>query len=371
MGLKVLDRYLVREMLITQLAVTLVLLLIIMGGVLARLLREAAEGRIPGDVLPPILILGTFNGLILLLPVSLFLALMLSLGRLYKDSEMAALMAAGVGYGRLYRTLMILTLPLTLILALLSLFVSPQISLMVDQIRAEASQRSDLMGITPGRFTSAGAGLGGVVFFVESFSDERRTMNHVFIQRRQGEQTEVVVARTATQQVDPVSGQRFLILRDGFRYEGSPGDLDFRMVEFATHGIRMPESGASSVRNRTDNVPTQALLGSDRLDYRAELQWRLAAPISMLLLALVALPLAHASPRQGRFAKLALGVALYVIYAQLQIMARSWYGEGVSPAWLGMWWVHVLVGMLIIYLLVHRYGLRWLMIAWRYRGARA
>ncbi|EHQ52014.1 permease YjgP/YjgQ family protein [Ectothiorhodospira sp. PHS-1] len=365
MRLKVLDRYLVREMLFTQLAVTLVLLLIIMGGVLARLLREAAEGRIPGDVLPPILILGTFNGLILLLPVSLFLALMLSLGRLYKDSEMAALMASGVGYGRLYRTILILALPLTLILAFLSLFVSPQTSLMVDQIRAEASQRSDLMGVTPGRFTRAG--FGGVVLFVESFADERRTMNNVFIQRRMGDRTEVVVARTATQQVDPVSGQRFLVLRDGYRYEGSPGDLDFRIIEFKTHGVRMPEPDAVSVRNRTDNVPTLTLLGSERLDYRAELQWRLAAPISMLLLALVALPLSYTSPRQGRFAKLALGVAVYVVYAQLQIMAQSWYADGVSPSWLGMWWVHVLVGIWLIYLLVHRYGLRWLMIAWRRR----
>ncbi|AHK78761.1 permease [Ectothiorhodospira haloalkaliphila] len=364
MPLKVLDRYLIREMLLTQMAVILVLLLIILGGMLARLLGEVAEGRIPADVLPVILALGSFRALILLLPVSLFLAVMLTLGRLYKDSEMAALKACGVGYGRLFVTVMAITLPLSALLAVLSLYVGPWTTLQVDEIRAETAQRSDLMGITPGRFLQAGS-VGGTVFFVESFSDDREVMHNVFIQRRQGEDTEVVVARSAEQQVDPGSGQRFLVLRDGHRYEGSPGDADFRIIQFATHGVRMPDPRAVTVRSRTDNVPTADLWGSDRLEHRAELQWRLAAPLSMLLLAVLALPLSYTSPRQGRFAKLAAGVGIYVVYAQMQMVSKDWFADGDTPAWLGMWWVHLGLVVLALVLLWRQYGSFWILRGWR------
>ncbi|MFP4683332.1 MAG: LPS export ABC transporter permease LptF [Ectothiorhodospira sp.] len=355
MPLKVLDRYLIREMLFTLGAVTLVLVLIILGGMLARLLQEVTEGRIPADVLPGILLLGTLNALILLLPVSLFLAVMLTLGRLYKDSEMAALMACGVGYARLYRPVMALTLPLALILLVLSLTVGPWSKLQVDEIRAESSQRSDLVGVTPGRFLEPG--IGGTVFFVESFSQDREVMNQVFIQRRVEGETQVLVARSASQETDPVSGQRFLVLQDGFRYDGSPGDRDFRIIRFDTHGVRLPDPGAARVRNRTDNIPTGKLWGDDRTDYRAELQWRLSAPASMLLLALLALPLAHTAPRKGRFARLALAVGVYVVYAQMQILAKDWFADGQLPPWLGMWWVHAVLGLLAVFLLMQRQGL--------------
>ncbi|WP_090483874.1 LPS export ABC transporter permease LptF [Ectothiorhodospira mobilis] len=354
MTLKVLDRYLMREMLATQGAVILVLVLIILGGMLARLLQEVTEGRIPADVLPPILLLGTLNALILLLPVSLFLAVMLTLGRLYKDSEMAALMACGVGYGGLYRPVLLVSLPLAGILLALSLTVGPWSKLQVDEIRAESAQRSDLVGVTPGRFLETG--IGGTVFFVESFSEDREVMHNVFIQRRQEGETQVMVARSARQEVDAVSGQRFLVLKDGMRYDGSPGDRDFRIIRFATHGVRMPDPGAARVRNRTDNVPTARLWGSERVDYRAELQWRLSVPVSLLLLALLAPPLAHTAPRKGRFARLALGVGVYVVYAQMQILAKEWFADGQLPAWLGMWWVHLALALLAVLLLMQRQG---------------
>lgn len=360
MPLKVLNRYIAREILHTQFAVIVVLILIILGGVLARLLGEVAEGRIPADVLPQILVLGSISALILLLPVSLFLSVMLALGRLYKDSEMAALGACGVGTGMLLRVVLAIALPLSLVLGVLTLVVMPDVNARVEQIRAEALARTDLAGIVPGRFTRAGFG-GDTVFFVESLSEDRQRMRNVFIERRVGEQTEVVVAAAGERLVDPATGDSFLVLHDGYRYEGNPGEADFRIMHFRSQGLRIPDAPELSSRVRMKSKTTAELLDTPFPAFKAELQWRLAAPVSLLVLAFLAVPLSHTSPRKGRYSRLALGIVVYVVYAQLQFSARAWMVDGVTPSWLGMWWVHILVALLAMGLLLRHSGMGWRM----------
>lgn len=361
-GPRIIDRYLMKEMLGTHLAVTLVLLLIILGGTVARMLREAAEGRIPADVLLSLVALGSIRGLILLLPVSLFLALMLSLGRLYKDSEMAALQACGVGPGRLSLTIAWVTVPMVVLLALLVFWGAPLASERIEQVRAEAQQRSDLSGIAPGRFLESR--VGGRVFFIEGYTRDGGAMRDVFIQSRGPGGTEVVTARRAETRVDPASGQRYLVLHDGFRYVGEPGEQAFRILEFETQGVRVPDPEGAGRRGRADSQPTGALLGSRNRLERAELQWRISIPVSMVLLAVLALPLSHTTnPRQGRFARITGAIVVYVLYANFLILAKSWYGRGQTPEWLGMWWVHVALAVLIVVLLLRQQRLR----VWRRR----
>lgn len=355
--LDVLNRYLMKEMLGTHLAVTVVLLLIIIGGVVARMLREAAEGRIPADVLVPLVALGSVRGLILLLPVSLFLALMLGLGRLYKDSEMAALQACGVGPKRLYVAIVWVTVPMVALLTVLVLWAAPLASATIDQVRIEAEGRSDLVGVAPGRFLESR--VGGRVFFIEGYIGDSNAMRDVFIQSRGPAGTEVVTARRAESRVDPLSGQRYLVLHDGYRYVGEPGEREFQILEFELHGVRVPDPEGSRRVGKADSQPTSALLGSERLQERAELQWRISMPISMVLLAALALPLAHTNnPRQGRFGKLTAAIAVYIVYANLLIVSKSWFAGGQTPAWLGMWWVHGALAGLVVLLLWRQRGLR-------------
>jgi lipopolysaccharide export system permease protein len=356
-GPDVLNRYLMKEMLGTHLAVTVVLLLIIVGGVVARMLREAAEGRIPPDVLVPLVALGSVQGLILLLPVSLFLALMLGLGRLYKDSEMAALQACGVGPKRLYVAITWVTAPMVALLTVLVFWIAPLASATIDQVRIEAEGRSDLIGVAPGRFLESR--VGGRVFFIEGYTADGNAMRDVFIQSRGPAGTEVVTARRAESRVDPVTGQRYLVLHDGHRYVGEPGEQAFRILDFELHGVRVPDPEGSRRVGKVDSRPTSTLLRSERLQERAELQWRISMPISMVLLAALALPLSHTNnPRQGRFGKLTAAIAVYIVYANFLILAKSWYAGGQTPAWLGMWWVHVALAGLIVLLLWRQRGLR-------------
>lgn len=359
-------RYISREILLTLLAVSVVLFLIIMGGTLTQLLGLAAEGRIPVDTLPQVLFLGSLHTLVLLMPVSLFLAVMLTLGRLYKDSEMAALNACGVGARTIYQAIFGIAVPLSVVLTLLVLLVMPAVSYQVEQLRAVSHDRTDLAGIVPGRFMQAGVSDGAVIF-VESLSTDRQLMQEVFIERRaRGEPTQVFRARAGERRVDEISGDAYLVLLDGFRYQGNPGQADFQILRFQEYGLRLPPQTEVLIRERASMLPTAEIWRSDNLAHRAELQWRLSGPISVLVLALFALPLSYTTPRQGRFAKLAQGIVFYMVYAQLQMFGRTWFVDGVTPAILGIWWVHILMLSVAVLLLLRRTGVS---LPWRLRKA--
>lgn len=142
----IIDRYISKELLLTWLAVTLVLMLILLSGTLARLLGKAAEGSIPGEAVWPLLMFTGARYLILLVPLSLYLGVLLNFSRLYKDNEMAALGACGVGLKRLYRPLLIVVIPATLLLAYLTLFVMPWVSQQAELLKLEIDNQSQLSG---------------------------------------------------------------------------------------------------------------------------------------------------------------------------------------------------------------------------------
>src|SRR5690606_16985478 len=150
--LSTLDRYLLREVIQTWVSVTFVLLLIMLTSRFARYLGEAAGGNLAADAVFALLGLTSIHYLTVLVPVSLFLAVMLAFGRLYKDSEMAALMACGVGYGRLLRPLTVLGAFAAVGLAVLSMGVSPWAGRMSEEVRHAAAREAEAAGFEPGRF---------------------------------------------------------------------------------------------------------------------------------------------------------------------------------------------------------------------------
>jgi lipopolysaccharide export system permease protein len=354
----VLDRYLVKEVTQALFASTSVLVLIIFGHQGVRLLSEATEGRLPAESILPLLVLGGIDSLILLLPLSLLLAVMMTMGRLYRDHEMSALSACGISYGRLCRSVMLAAVPVAAVLAVLALLVSPWTARLADQIRSALESVAPLTGITPGRFIETGDE--NLVFFVGRVNEEHRLIEEVFIHSLQDGRTILETAARATQSIDPLSGDRLVLLRDGHRYEGLPGAADFRVLSFARHTVRIPlQRPAMAVEADSEARPTVALWGAAKPEAMAELQRRVSVPISAILLALLALPLSHSAPRQGRYGKLAIGIAIYIVYANLGQIVVSMVERGVLPASLGIWWVHLALLTLIAFLFMRQYGLRW------------
>ncbi len=363
----ILDRYLLREIIYTLVAVTGVLLFILLSNQFARVLGEAAAGRLPREAVFQLMGLTSLQYLTILVPVSLFLAIMLAFGRLYKDTEMAAIMACGVGPGRLYRPLLIIAVAASVLLGWLSLDLAPWSAETAHVLRRTAQRDAELGSLEPGRFRSAAGG--DTVFYAEGVTDDN-LMTHVFIQRQVGDEIQVAVA--ARGQLLKDGEQPFFVLYDGRRYEGVPGSGEFRITEFQEHGIPIvlppPDLSSDDAEMRS----TVSLLGSKRLQDRAELHWRLAVPISSLLLALLALPLSRTSPRQGRYGKLAIAILVYIVYSNLLGAARVWLERGIIPAPLGLWWVHALVIAATVILLLqnNRWRLRSVPAKLRPPGAR-
>ena len=335
---RILDRYIFREIAWTWLGVTMVLLLILLTNQFARILGDVAKGRLPKEAAFDVIGLSAAQYMTIIIPIGLFLATMLALGRLYRDSEMPAMMACRVGPGGIYRPLIWLLVPLAGIVAWLSIDLGPRALQAVDRIGAEARRAADLASIEPGRFTEVGPD--NAVVYGERILDDG-SMENVFLQRRIGEGVvEVVVARRGEQVESDDPDVRYLVLSDGRRYEGVPGTSQFRVVEFAEHGIpyRLPSLDPGDPTPRA--MSFGHLLQSDDLEYIAEMHWRIGIPLATVILAVLAVPLSRTQPRAGRYGRIAIGLLVFIIYLNMLSAARAWIEQGVTPAALGLWWVH-------------------------------
>lgn len=338
--MSLIGRYVFRETLQTWLVVTLVLLVILVTNQFASVVGDAASNKLPRDAILELIGLTSIQYLTILVPVSLFLSIMLSLARLYHDSEMAALMACGFGPARLYRPLLALGVLLALAVGVLAMAIAPAAVRQIGDMAAEARREASLGLLEAGRFVTLGDT--GAVLYAGEVNEEGR-LRDVFVQRRTPAGTvEVVVAAEAWQVDAGADGLRVLVFADGRRYEGEPGEGRFRVMAFAEHGIpfSLPPAGSGSAEPEARS--TAGLLGSDDAADRAELHWRLSVPLTLLVLVVLAVPLARTEPRKGRFTGVAPAVLVYVIYANLLAAGRGWLEREQVPGWLGLWWVHAL-----------------------------
>jgi lipopolysaccharide export system permease protein len=337
---RILDRYIFREVAQTWLAVTVVLLFILLTNQFAQVLGDVAKDLLPRDAVFQVIALTGLQYLTIVIPIGLFLAIMLALGRLYRDSEMPAMMACRVGPGQIYRPLLWLIVPLALSVGWLAMDIGPKALTAVDRIGMVAQRQADLASIEPGKFT---AGAEGTVVYAERVIGPGSVEN-VFLQRRtETGGVEVVIAERGEQVESEDAETRYFVLRDGRRYEGMPGTSDFRVMEFAEHGIpyRLPNLSEPDERPRA--MSTLALLKSRSTEQLAELQWRIGIPLSTLILGILAVPLSRSQPRQGRYGRLAIGLLVFIIYFNLLSAGKAWVEQEAVPPAIGMWWVHAVM----------------------------
>lgn len=340
-------RYFIKEILFTLIAVTTVLFLIFLSNRFVRLLADAAAGTLPPEIIFVLVALKGVGALMVLVPLALFLAVLLAFGRFYKDNEMTALAASGIGPTVLLKSVLFLSLAATVVVAAISLYLAPWAFRESVKIEMRAQASADFTGIASGRFKEFAEN--GLIFYAENLSEDRRTMERVFVHWERNGLTNMITSNTAYQHLDEATGDRFLVLIDGERYEGVPGRADFKIIKFREHGIRIQKSGGKASNSSLPARPTYELIGAEDNDSIAELQWRIATPISTLLLALLAVPMSRTGPREGRYGKLLTAIFVYITYSNLMGVARAWLEQGVTPAVIGLWWVH---GLLIIALLI-------------------
>ena len=346
---KILERYVLREVVTTWLVVTGVLLVILLVNQVVGVLGRAASAQFPQDVVLELIWLGSLQNLSILLPVGLLLGVVLAFGRLYHDSEMAAAFACGAGPANVYLPVALLAALLTAALAWLTLVLAPAATVRALSLRNEAVRAGQFAPIAPGKFRSFGGG--NAVVYAEEVKPDG-TLANVFVERNRGPVVEVALAQRARRDVTPDGLTHILTLYDGERFEGVPGSAEFRMLRFAEHvvPVRVPQSGDAVTA--PEARPTAALLGSAGLPERAELQWRIAMPLTCMVLALLAVPLSRLKPRQGRYARVWIAVVIYFLYLNLVSAGKVWIARGTVPASLGLWWTHAVVVLLALVIIL-------------------
>ncbi|PNB75358.1 LPS export ABC transporter permease LptF [Pseudomonas sp. GW456-E7] len=348
-------RYLSREVLLTLSAVSAVLLVIIMSGRFIKYLAQAASGLLdPGSLF---LIMGfRMPGFLqLILPLGLFLGILLSYGRMYLESEMTVLSATGMSQQRLVWMTMFPATLVALVVAWLSLSLAPQGANQFQLLLNKQDALTEFDTLEPGRFQSLRDGTR--VTYTERMSDDRVNLGGVFISQKnissnnKDRGISVLVAEKGRQEIRP-DGNRYLILDNGYRYDGSPGQADYRAIKYDEYGVLLPKPEVSDEVTDRDAMPTSTLIGSEDIRMRAELQWRISLPLLVFIVTLMAVPLARVNPRQGRFLKLLPAILLYMAYLSILIAARGALDKGKIPAVVGLWWVHgifLTIGLGLLY----------------------
>lgn len=358
--------YLARDVLLHTLAVSFTLLLIIFSGRFVKYLAEAAVGNLASDILFPVMFYRLPGFLELILPLGLFIGILLAYGRLYVESEMVVLSACGISPQRLAVCTLVPATLIMLLVGLLTLWLAPAGAARSSALLDDPESTQGLQTLAEGRFQTRKDS--GLVSYAQHIDPDTGIMHSVFLSQRADPSTarpqlQVTYAREGEIIIDPKSGARYVELRDGYRYEGLPGRLDFRVIKFATFGQHIPEpEGGIRTSSRIDGRPTGSLWSWDNGEQRAALHWRLSLPLIVPVVAIIALCMSRTDHRRGRYIKMAPAILLYLVYLLLLVNARSAVEEGAVP--LRLWGVHGLFALIALGLL---YAESWRRYWWRLR----
>lgn len=347
----VFDRSLVREFAATGFFVFAILLAIIVLTQLIRLLGESVGGTLPVEAVLVLLGFSALNYLPILLSISLFLSVLLTLTRSYSDSEMVVWFSAGMSLTRWIRPVMWYALPVVSVIALLSLLLTPWARSKVDEIRLKLESRDDVAVSAPGVFRESKQA--DRVFFLEKMGAGNKQVGNIFIQSVQQGRVGTMVAREGLQETAP-NGDKFIVLLNGTRHEGTPGQLDYRIVEFGRYAMRV-ETVESKTKPLNPKAYSTLYLLENRSSWNvSELNWRIGLPVSALILALFAIPFSFVNPRAGRSLNMISALVVYMIYNNLISVINSWVGQGKIAESAGLLGIHGFMFALVLVLFYYR-----------------
>jgi lipopolysaccharide export system permease protein len=339
----ILDRYLLREFLAGTLAAAVVLLVIFTGSLFADAVNKVATGQLPGGVLFTALGLHMVSALQTLLPMSMFLGILMGLGRMYRDSEMHVLSASGFGPRGLLKPAAILGIGVAVAVALVALWLAPLATRTSHDEVDEADRSVIAAGLEAGRFTTLSGGDG--ILFANTISADGTRLGKLFVESEQTGKhgvTHISVVTAAHGELfhEGLQDNRYIALHDGHRYDIRLGQDNWRLVQFRRNDIALTPPSKDDGDDDPENVrSTRSLIGDTDPAARAELQWRIAVAFVPLVLAMLALPLARQGLRASPVGRVLIAVLAYLIIMNLVTLARTFIASGKLPATVGMWWV--------------------------------
>lgn len=329
------------------------IVIIIVSRKFIKVLAKAIENDISSEIILNILGLNTMIAVNAFLPVSAFIAIIIVLGKMYRNQEMVAIASAGIGLTAIYRTVYLLILPVTIIATVASMLATPWAEAKINSLVHDSKHMASIKGITAGKFSEYSHG--DLILYTETIVADK--MYKVFVQSRNGNKLNIVNAKQG--HIEYRSGDMYLVLEQGKRIKGVPGEMKFTIERFEKYAIRIQKQ-TTSLKQKREGVPTTKLWSSYTLLNQAELHDRMSIPLAILLLSFVAVPLAKLNPRGGVYGNVLTSLAIYFIFENLKRVVQKWVISGeIQPA-LGFVGIHLMLFLVGIALLVHFYGSKWI-----------
>ena len=360
------QRSITKEFTAIGLAVISVLVAIMVVQQLVVFLRQAATGSVEPEAVMALMGFAMLGYLPVLLALSLFIGVLLALSRSYRDSEMPVWFSSGLSIAAWIKPVLRFGLPIVLLTGLLSLFLTPWAMAQSAEYKRILRSKDDAARLSPGSFIeSRGTNR---IFFVDNTSTDTGVLNNIFVVQYNAEgRPGIVVAESAFQKIE-ANGDKFVVLKNGRDYEGTPGKLDFRIIEFDTQKIRVEAREIKADVPNSKQTSTLALLTAPEADRwrerMAELHWRVALPIAAMVLALMAVPLSFVNPRAGTSGNLFMAILIFFLYYNLLGVFQKWTEQGQIPLWVGLWPVHIgMIATLLVLFSRQLFSFRWLMFA--------
>ncbi|MGZ8261573.1 MAG: LPS export ABC transporter permease LptF [Methylotenera sp.] len=344
-------RSLLQELISTAAGAFLILVGIVVAQRAGYLIQLAAKGILPNDAIITMLGFNMVKFLPMLLSLTLFLAVLMTLSRWYRDSEMVIWFSAGLSINSWVRPVLTFAIPIIVLISILSILIMPWASNKGESYRMQLESRDDLASISPGVFKESPHA--DRVFFIESFDALGNIVKNIFVQSIQHQKLGIIVAAQGSRFVEK-NGDNFLLMQNGHRYQGARGAAEFSTTEFEKYAIRVEAAEVKQKPPTTQSKSSRELIQNSDNVNSAELQWRLAIPISALVLALLAIPLSALDPRAGRSANFVLALIIYMIYNNLLSIVQAWVAQGKVNGMIGLWPVHLLFLALVVYMFYRR-----------------
>jgi lipopolysaccharide export system permease protein len=337
-------RSLIRDLSLTTSAALIVLVAIALVTLFIRLLGDVARGELANEAVFIFLGFALLRYLPVLLTIALFLGVMLAMSRIWRDSEMAIWLSSGVSLTQWIRPVLSFSLPVVVVMTLLSIWIIPWSIDRKNQYSAELESRSQQAAITPGLFAEGDGG--NRVYFVEGLNPITGTVKNVFLQTQDKGKLGLVVANEGRQVVQ-ADGTRYLVLKNGRRYEGAPGGYEYALSSFERYWMRLDPVDSGGADRDVPQERTAKLMRMHTPRADGELLWRSRPPISALILVLLAIPLSYINTRARRSYSVVLALLLYFVYNNLLSLSQAWVTQQKLGFWLGFGLIHVLMAGLV------------------------
>jgi lipopolysaccharide export system permease protein len=345
----IIDRYIIRE--ISKPTVTICTALMGIFGcyITVRYLEESIQGQLPGSTVILLVLLRIAIALEVLLPTTLYLSVIITFGRLYRDSEVTSMFACGMSMARVLRPVFFVAVTAALIVASFSLYIRPWAWNQFFELKARAEATFDMTRMKGGNFYEIEDGR--TVIFADTVDDRTNQAQHLFMQIERAGKKQIIYAQTASQYPQDATIEPDLVMQNGRLYEFSETEETCDISQFGTLAMPLVTRESVPPEQKVKSVSVEELINSANPEKIAEWQWRLTAPISTFLLALLGLALSRSSPREGKYAKVPLGILVFAGYYTLSAITKKLVGQGVVGSIPGIWWTQVLLAGLLLVLL--------------------